>query len=93
MDNDSYYHLLLENKTADIALGSTILIIIGGVIGVIGNSLIIYFYFFRVKERGERYFIPVLGVVDLLGCLTGLDPWNIHAYASCNITAKVPFGL
>uniref|UniRef100_A0A8W8MCX8 G-protein coupled receptors family 1 profile domain-containing protein n=2 Tax=Magallana gigas TaxID=29159 RepID=A0A8W8MCX8_MAGGI len=71
MDNDSYYHLLLENKTADIALGSTILIIIGGVIGVIGNSLIIYFYFFRVKERGERYFIPVLGVVDLLGCLTG----------------------
>lgn len=71
MDNDSYYHLLLENKTADIALGSTILIIVGGVIGVIGNSLIIYFYFFRVKERGERYFIPVLGVVDLLGCLTG----------------------
>lgn len=71
MDNDSYYHQLLENKTADIALGSTILIIIGGVIGVIGNSIIIYFYFCRVKERGERYFIPVLAVVDLLGCLTG----------------------
>lgn len=70
MDNDSYYHLLLENKTSGIALSSTVLIIIGGVIGVIGNSLITYFYFFRVKERGERYFIPVLGVVDLLGCLT-----------------------
>lgn len=71
MDNDSYYHLILRNKISDITLSSTILIIIGGVIGVIGNSLIIYFYFFRVKERGERYFIPVLGVVDLLGCLTG----------------------
>lgn len=93
MDNDSYYHLLLENMNSDIALGSTFLIIIGGVVGVTGNSIIIYFYFFRVKERGERYFIPVLGVVDLLGCLTGapfyiMDNTFLFNYPStvaCNV--------
>lgn len=72
MDNDSYYYLFLENKIVDIVLGSIIFIIVGGVIGVIGNFFIIYFYFFCVKERGERYFIFVFGVVDLLGCLIGV---------------------
>lgn len=59
-----------RNSYSDIVLSSTILNIIGTVIGVIGNSAIIFFYFFRIKERGERYFIPLLGIVDLLGCLT-----------------------
>ncbi|XP_052678251.1 trace amine-associated receptor 1-like [Crassostrea angulata] len=59
-----------RNSYSDMVLSSTILNIIGTVIGVIGNSAIIFFYFFRIKERGERYFIPLLGIVDLLGCLT-----------------------
>lgn len=50
--------------------------IIGAFIGVIGNATIIFFYFFRIKERGERYFIPLLGIVDLLGCLTS-SPYYI----------------
>uniref|UniRef100_A0A8W8LZ43 G-protein coupled receptors family 1 profile domain-containing protein n=1 Tax=Magallana gigas TaxID=29159 RepID=A0A8W8LZ43_MAGGI len=62
------FHFL--NRYSDIALSSSILIIIGAVIGSIGNVVIIFFYFFRIKERGERYFIPLLGIVDLLGCLT-----------------------
>ncbi|XP_052678254.1 G-protein coupled receptor 87-like [Crassostrea angulata] len=70
MDNDTNYQLQYVNRFSDIALSSTILIIIGAVIGVIGNTAIIFFYFFWINERGERYFIPLLGVVDLLGCLT-----------------------
>ena len=61
MDNNKVYE--------DIALSSSILLIIGGVIGVLGNAIILYFYLFRIKERGERYFIPLLAVVDLLGCV------------------------
>ena len=61
MDNNKVYE--------DIALSSSILLIIGGVIGVLGNAIILFFYLFRIKERGERYFIPLLAVVDLLGCV------------------------
>ena len=70
MANQSYYQSLLQERSADIALGSTILIIIGALVGMIGNSLIIHFYFFRIKERGERYFIPLLAIVDFTGCIT-----------------------
>ena len=69
MDYNTYYQKLLLIRYSDIALGSTILIIMGGVIGIIGNITIIFLYFFRIKEKGERYFIPLLAVVDLLGCL------------------------
>ncbi|XP_065938355.1 G-protein coupled receptor 84-like [Magallana gigas] len=70
MDNETFYQFHFLNRYSDIALSSSILIIIGAVIGSIGNVVIIVFYFFRIKERGERYFIPLLGIVDLLGCLT-----------------------
>lgn len=72
MDNDSNYYLILGNKIFDIVLSRIFLIIIRGVFGMIWNFFIIYLYFFCVKERGERYFIFVFGVVDLLGCLIGV---------------------
>ncbi|XP_065938352.1 G-protein coupled receptor 84-like [Magallana gigas] len=97
MDNDTNYQLQYVNRFSDIALSSTILIIIGAVIGVIGNTTIIYFYFFRIKERGERYFIPLLGVVDLLGCLTSppyyiMDNeymYNYPSTAACRILSSL----
>lgn len=69
MDNETYNQFQLMNRFSDITLSSTILIAIGGFIGVIGNAAVIFFYFFRIRKRGERYFIPLLGIVDLLGCL------------------------
>ncbi|XP_078341604.1 uncharacterized protein LOC111110281 [Crassostrea virginica] len=87
MDNNTYYQKLLLSRYSDIALGSTILIIIGGVIGVIGNITIIFLYFFRIKEKGERHFIPLLAIVDLLGCLASppyyiLDNEYLYNYPS-----------
>lgn len=76
MDNDTFFKLQYLNRFSDITLSNTILMIIGAFIGVIGNATIIFFYFFRIKERGERYFIPLLGIVDLLGCLTS-SPYYI----------------
>lgn len=69
MDNETYNRFQLMDRFLDITLSSTILIVIGAFIGVIGNTAVIFFYFFRIRERGESYFIPLLGIVDLLGCL------------------------
>ena len=69
MENNTYYLEFLYNRHSDIVWTSWIFIIIGCVIGIIGNAIVIYFYFFRIKDRGERYFIPLLAIVDLLGCI------------------------
>jgi hypothetical protein len=70
MDNDTYYKSLLLERYFDIPLSNSILIVIGAVIGIIGNSTIVVFYMFRIKEREERYFIPLLAIVDLVACFT-----------------------
>ncbi|XP_052064254.1 G-protein coupled receptor moody-like [Mytilus californianus] len=69
-NNTDYVQVLWELKYSDLALSSTILIIIGCIVGIIGNGSVIICYFFRIQERGERYFIPVLAVVDLVACIT-----------------------
>lgn len=82
-------------RFSDILLSSKIVFLFGACIGVIGNANIIFFYFFRIKERGERYFIPLLGIVDLLGCLflasfSIMDNdyvFNFKNVAACKIVA------
>ncbi|CAG2241466.1 unnamed protein product [Mytilus edulis] len=70
-NNTDYVKVLYDENYSDVALSSTILTIIGGIVGVLGNGSVIICYFFRIKDRGERYFIPVLAVVDLVACITG----------------------
>ncbi|XP_062575894.1 uncharacterized protein LOC134237762 [Saccostrea cucullata] len=70
MENNTDYQLLLQERHSNISVSSSILIVLGAVVGIIGNLAIIYFYFFRIKERKERYFIPLLAIVDLLACFT-----------------------
>ncbi|CAG2247737.1 unnamed protein product [Mytilus edulis] len=69
-DNNTDYGEVLRSRYNDISLSSTILIVIGAIIGIVGNCTVIFFYFIRIKERGERYFIPLLAIVDLVACLT-----------------------
>ncbi|XP_052064259.1 orexin receptor type 2-like [Mytilus californianus] len=69
-NNTDYVKVLWELTYSDVALSSSILIIIGCIVGILGNGSVIICYFFRIQERGERYFIPVLAVVDLVACLT-----------------------
>ncbi|XP_052064256.1 5-hydroxytryptamine receptor 1D-like [Mytilus californianus] len=69
-NNTDYLQVLWELKYSDLALSSTILIIIGGIVGILGNVSVIICYFFRIEKCGERYFIPVLAVVDLVACIT-----------------------
>ncbi|CAG2241465.1 unnamed protein product [Mytilus edulis] len=69
-NNTDYVKVLYDQNYSDVALSSTILTIIGGIVGILGNGSVIICYFFRIQERGERYFIPVLAVVDLVACIT-----------------------
>ncbi|XP_071119958.1 neuropeptide Y receptor type 1-like [Mytilus edulis] len=69
-NNTDYLQILWELKYSDVAVSSTILTIIGGIVGILGNCSVIICYFFRIQERGQRYFIPVLAVVDLVACIT-----------------------
>lgn len=50
---------------------STILQCCYVVFGVLGNLLVILLYRFKMRgQKEDRFFIPVLAVVDLTGCLT-----------------------
>ncbi|VDI00672.1 Hypothetical predicted protein [Mytilus galloprovincialis] len=63
-DNNEF----LKDRYSDILLCHTVLVIIGTVIGVLGNIASIVFYSCRIKERGERYFIPLLAIIFLTVC-------------------------
>ncbi|XP_052077617.1 5-hydroxytryptamine receptor 1A-like [Mytilus californianus] len=69
MINITDYGEVLRNRDLEIYLSNTVLIVIGTVIGFFGNFTVIFFYLVRIKERGERYFIPLLAIVDLFACL------------------------
>lgn len=40
------------------------------ILGGLGNITVILVYCFRMKKQDNRYFIPVLACVDLIGCIT-----------------------
>ncbi|VDI69784.1 Hypothetical predicted protein [Mytilus galloprovincialis] len=68
--NNNVYGELLRDRYSDIYLSNSMCIVIGTIIGIFGNCVVIFFYLVRIKERGERYFIPLLAIVDLFACLT-----------------------
>ena len=51
-------------------LADTVCLAIYLVVGVVGNSLVIYVYMARRRLNNEdRFFIPVLAVIDLIACI------------------------
>ncbi|CAG2209823.1 unnamed protein product [Mytilus edulis] len=80
-NNDIDMNEFLKNRYADIFLSHTVLIIIGTVIGMLGNGVTIFMYSCRIKERGERYFIPLLAIVDLTACFTIFTNYAINSYS------------
>lgn len=68
MENEMDY-VIIYKKYFIVLLVSNVLILVGVVVGIIGNIIIIGFYYFRIKDKFECYFILVLVVVDFLVCI------------------------
>lgn len=71
-DTQSFYSIkdLNSSIAANYRINSTLVSILLG-IGVIGNSIVILTYHFRMKnKRDDRYFIPCLAVTNMLACIS-----------------------
>ncbi|XP_062595827.1 uncharacterized protein LOC134257202, partial [Saccostrea cucullata] len=68
MGNTTDYSIVYE-KYSNALLASSILTLFGAAVGIIGNFIIIVIYYFRIKDKSERYFIPVLAAMDLTACI------------------------
>lgn len=67
----------LSVEYADMLLPGTVFISLAGVLGIFGNIIVIALYWCKIQdENGDRYFIPVLAVVDLLGSMS-MTAYNV----------------
>lgn len=94
-DNVSLYN----GMYASIVLPNTVLMACGVVLGVVGNLTVILIYMVRIDDkRGDRYFIPVLALVDCLGSLSNglfyiLDNFYTFSFPSEALCRVLLFGL
>lgn len=62
-------------------------------LGVIGNSLVIVVYYFKkVKKKNERYFVPILAIVDLLATIIGAAHGYIICFKLFSLTSSMVWG-
>ena len=62
----------LNEEIAESLYFNTVLLTIYLILGLFGNSLVLYVYTRRMKRTEERYFIPVLATADIFACLAGV---------------------
>ncbi|CAL1537615.1 unnamed protein product, partial [Lymnaea stagnalis] len=63
------------------------------VIGVIGNSLVVYVYRRRFKKTSSNYFILTMAIFDLIACVIGMptelydlnNPYTFYSLIGCKI--------
>lgn len=63
------------------------------VVGVVGNSLVVYVYRRRFKKTSSNYFILSMAIFDLIACLVGMptelydlnNPYTFYSSAGCKI--------
>lgn len=60
----------LNEEYAQKVRPTTVIYIIVAALGGLGNISVILVYCFRMKKQDNRYFIPILACVDLIGCVT-----------------------
>ncbi|OWF54238.1 Cholecystokinin receptor type A [Mizuhopecten yessoensis] len=59
-----------NDELSQILVPDSVILMIYLVVGVLGNSIVIYIHTVRLQSnREERFFIPVLAVVDLISCV------------------------
>ena len=72
------------------------------VIGVIGNSLVVYVYRRRFKKTSSNYFILTMAVFDLFSCVIGMptelydlnNPLTFYSNTGCKLLrGSYTFGI
>ncbi|XP_033734186.1 neuromedin-U receptor 2-like [Pecten maximus] len=67
--------LLLEEANKEkvlLLLPVIIAVIVIMIIGTLGNSLVCYIYYFRMRKTPSHYFVLFLAVLDLVSCCIGM---------------------
>lgn len=60
-------------------LPNTVIQLLAGVFGVLGNSIVLLMYSRYIQDStGSRYFIPILAVVDLAGCVSNVIEFHLE---------------
>lgn len=73
MDSEYNDYLDIENeKAARVHIGGIIFVATLMVVGVVGNSHVLFIYTFRAKPSNRRVFILVLGILDFITCIVGM---------------------
>ena len=83
-----------NQELVDIQMPFTVVLIVYLILGILGNSIVIYIYFVKFKKYSDsRFFIPVLAVIDMVACVVNcagnitdkLLPVNYHSEIGCKI--------
>lgn len=96
MANESIAVLLTE-RNAEKMFPNTVIHLIEGGIGVFGNIVVLIMYTKYIADKsGSRYFIPILALVDLFGCLSNviefhLDNTMMYTYPSVALCKIILF--
>lgn len=67
--------LLLEEANKDkvmLLLPVIVIVIVIMILGTLGNSLVCYVYYFRMRKTPSHYFVLFLAVLDLVSCCIGM---------------------
>lgn len=81
MENQTSSALELNSIYAEILLPNSIITIFITILGLVGNIVILIVYAVGLKDTaGERFFIPVLAVVDTFGCVTSTTYYLLDNY-------------
>ncbi|KAK7503398.1 hypothetical protein BaRGS_00005319, partial [Batillaria attramentaria] len=83
----------LNDQRAIYFLPAVIWVILLMVVGIIGNSLVIYVYRRRFKRTSSNYFILTMAIFDLVACLIGmptevydlLKPFTFYSEFGCKV--------
>lgn len=74
----------LDDVYANKVFPTTVVYNMAASLGALGNIIVLLVYAFRIQRQVHRYYIPVLAVVDFIGCVTNfvfLHLLDSHQYA------------
>ena len=76
MENISWFAQQSELHSNHL-LPNTVIQLIAGVLGILGNSIVLLVYTQYIHDtKGTRYFIPILALVDLAGCISNVTKFQ-----------------